>query len=80
MDAEDVSDVFSNVSSAHYHDSEWCRTSHKSPWFPCDSYTLWYTFSGSRNNSLRLRLYLKFFVAPTGDLVMFVSFHESGSN
>lgn len=80
MDTEDVSDVFSNISSAHYHDSEWCRTSSKSPWFPCDSYTIWYTMGASRTSSLRLRLYMKFFIAGSGDLVMFVSFHESSSN
>ncbi len=78
MDTEDVSLALNALSSAHYHDSEWCQTSPHSPWIACDSYVINYRHvDNKRSYSGGIRLYLKFFLSGTGDVVMFVSFHES---
>lgn len=72
MDEEDLAGLVLELRSKHYHDSEWCKASPKSPWFEADAYRITKAERLPMERDLaQLKYYIKFSVNKLGNILLF---------
>lgn len=77
MDAMDLQELLEELTSKEYHNSLWCRGSTKGPWFAADAYRIYKTERDHvKKISVRYKYYLKFAIAPNGNILLFFSVHR----
>lgn len=77
MDEEDLAGLVLELRSKHYHDSEWCKASPKSPWFEADAYRITKAERLPMERDLaQLKYYIKFSVNKLGNILLFFSVHR----
>lgn len=66
LDLEDIVGMVLDLQANRFKGSEWCKASHKSPWFKCDAYVV--TFEGENSDtgySFEVEYYLKLHLKET---------------